>query len=195
MTHHWSPAVKWSLKLLMQRSNISVIELVINTGRGSTRCCSKESLKTIESTGNLSTLILYSRNETLHVHLYGNSLVYKIWLLEYTDVTLSEATRRMNSNAGTYSVSRFKLLSRPSTWFELRFPSCFEFFVISSRYLTTIINQTCALHCVYKPLLFFVFYWAEAEPSLPLMRSLIGLSYQPWMVYCDDCGAVSRMNK
>jgi hypothetical protein len=36
---------------------------------------------------------------------------------------------------------------------------------------------------------------AGVEPSPLLLWSFIGLLYQPWMVDCDDCGAISGRNE
>jgi hypothetical protein len=37
-------------------------------------------------------------------------------------------------------------------------------------------------------------YWAGVEPSPLLLRSLIGLLYEPWIIGDDDCGAISGIN-
>jgi hypothetical protein len=36
---------------------------------------------------------------------------------------------------------------------------------------------------------------AEVEPSPMLLRSFIGLLYQPWTLDGDDCGAIGGMNE
>jgi hypothetical protein len=42
---------------------------------------------------------------------------------------------------------------------------------------------------------YFLFtYEAGVEPSPLVLRQLIGLLYQPWMIDGDDCGAVGGMN-
>jgi hypothetical protein len=42
---------------------------------------------------------------------------------------------------------------------------------------------------------FFFIYWAGQEQNLLLLRPLIGLLYQPWIMDGgDDCAAVGRMN-
>jgi hypothetical protein len=38
-------------------------------------------------------------------------------------------------------------------------------------------------------------YLVGVEPSLLLLRPLIGLLYHPWMVDGDDCGAVGKGNR
>jgi hypothetical protein len=38
------------------------------------------------------------------------------------------------------------------------------------------------------------FFWAGAEPSLVVLRTFIGLLYQPWMIDDDDWGAIGGMN-
>jgi hypothetical protein len=38
-------------------------------------------------------------------------------------------------------------------------------------------------------------YGAAVETSPLLLRSFIGILYQPWMMYVDDCGAVGGMVK
>jgi hypothetical protein len=43
------------------------------------------------------------------------------------------------------------------------------------------------LRCCSYYILFI--YGAGVEPSPPLLRSVIGLLYQPWMIDGDDCGA------
>jgi hypothetical protein len=42
---------------------------------------------------------------------------------------------------------------------------------------------------------FLFMYGAGLEPSQLLLRSFIGLLYQPWMIDGDDCGAFSIMNE
>jgi hypothetical protein len=45
---------------------------------------------------------------------------------------------------------------------------------------------------------FFAFFcccWAGVEPSQLLLRPLLGLLYQPYIIDGDDCGAVTEMNE
>jgi hypothetical protein len=43
-------------------------------------------------------------------------------------------------------------------------------------------------------IIFFFIHGAGVQLSTLLLRSFIGLFYSPWMVDCDDCGAISRMS-
>jgi hypothetical protein len=42
---------------------------------------------------------------------------------------------------------------------------------------------------------FLFIYGTGVEPAPILLRSFIGVLYQPWMADGDDCGAISGMNE
>jgi hypothetical protein len=54
------------------------------------------------------------------------------------------------------------------------------------------------MYFVYKGVKIFVIfvfiYRAGVESSPLLLMPFIGLSYQPWTMKSDDCGAISGMN-
>jgi hypothetical protein len=45
-----------------------------------------------------------------------------------------------------------------------------------------------------RSFIFYFIYGAGVEPSPLLLRPVIGLLYQPWMIYGDDCGVTSGIN-
>jgi hypothetical protein len=47
----------------------------------------------------------------------------------------------------------------------------------------------------YTCTVIFVIILAGVEPSPLVLRSFIGLLYQPWMIVGDDCGVINEMNK
>jgi hypothetical protein len=51
------------------------------------------------------------------------------------------------------------------------------------------------LESITEAIIIFLFIRGSGvEPSSLLLRSFIGLLYQPWMIDGDDCGAISGMN-
>jgi hypothetical protein len=53
-------------------------------------------------------------------------------------------------------------------------------------------TRSCSTY-IFRPLV-TAHVLAEVEPSPLLLRPLIGLLYQPWMINGADCGAIGEMN-
>jgi hypothetical protein len=69
-----------------------------------------------------------------------------------------------------------------------------EIIIENKAQFVFVLQRSVCLWITVCYILFVFIYWPGVEPSPLLLRPLIDLLYQPWMIDDEDCGAVGGMN-